>query len=483
MKREENRKKTTVKQDGKLLPVLFVLLGTLLMLAVIATYVTMTVPKWLGCEVYHVETGSMGAALPKDSVVYVKPVAPEDVEPGDVIAYAVGDGVVIHRVVQHNKTEGRYTTRGDANTANDEPVRYGQLVGKMVGHIPLIGALLAIYASPVGKLYAVLLAACGLMLCLLGLRMRKQRYEAYRDALRQKVIEDAKLPEKAAQPDAEEEPLPKKTKKHRWLWVPIVLLLLVFLGSGAALWMRRERTRREREHNEQAADVYTSDQTEPTAADAAPDTERETDAQTQAPPEAPPPITVDFDTLCATYPDVVGWIYCPDTPIDYAVMQGADNDAYLHHSYDGSYSYSGAIFVEAANRGDFTDGNTVIYGHNMLDGSMFHCLNQWRDPAFAAEHPALWLFTPKGDYRIEIFSAHTTDARSGCYERSFPAPELQRDYVRQALEDSDLDFGWSPEETERLVLLSTCAYDFDEARYVLHGRLVPLPTCGGKPAE
>ena len=96
-----------------------------------------------------------------------------------------------------------------------------------------------------------------------------------------------------------------------------------------------------------------------------------------------------------------------------------NDDAYLHRGYDGNYVYAGSIFLEAQNTPDFLDGNSIIYGHNMKDGTMFNCLEEWADQAYYEAHPTVWLLTPTQDYKINLFSCHLTDARSGCYVTGF----------------------------------------------------------------
>ena len=209
-----------------------------------------------------------------------------------------------------------------------------------------------------------------------------------------------------------------------------------------------------------------------------------TDIPGQAFPDRPP-ITVDFRALEAVNGDVCGWIYCPDTPINYPVLQGEDNDTYLHHSYDGAYAAAGSIFVEALNRPDFADANTILYGHHMRDGSMFACLERWAGEGFYGDHPAVWLLTPKQDYRIDLFAGYTTSGYSDTYTVfTGPCDELA-EYLERSLEQSDFAADGKPDagaDTQsRFVVLSTCAYAFTDARYVLHGVLVPVDSAGGVP--
>lgn len=193
------------------------------------------------------------------------------------------------------------------------------------------------------------------------------------------------------------------------------------------------------------------------------------------------PITVDFEGLRAANEDVTGWIYCEDTPINYPVVHGADNDYYLRHSYDGADSASGSIFVEAENSRNFADANTIIYGHHMKNGSMFASLDQWADQEYYEAHSVMWLLTPKQDYKIILFSGYTTAAGSDSYMIFTDSCEEMDAYLAKCREMSDFQADMETDREARYVLLSTCAYVFDNARYVLHGMLVPVDSAGGVP--
>ena len=184
--------------------------------------------------------------------------------------------------------------------------------------------------------------------------------------------------------------------KKRILRVIFAVLLLIFIGSvGGILFIQKQYKDNERLYA-QASEKYT--------------TPGKIDESGQA-----APIVVDFDKLCRENEDVTGWIYCEGTPIDYPVMHGDDNDYYLHHAYDGAYSVSGSIFTDSGNREGFVDSNTIIYGHNMNDGSMFACLTKWSDQKYYKKHPVIWLLTPERDYRIDLFSGYTTSAYAETY--------------------------------------------------------------------
>ena len=186
------------------------------------------------------------------------------------------------------------------------------------------------------------------------------------------------------------------------------------------------------------------------------------------------PIAVDFEALREVNPDIVGWIYCEDTVINYPVVQAEDNDYYLHRNYDGTYNVSGSIFVEANNRPGFLDCDTILYGHHMNDGSMFACIDNWGKQAYYEEHPVLWLLTPEQDYKVVLFSGYTTSAFSETYD-IYPEPGPEWEAFRDGrLEKSDFLADVDLTGCVQTVTLSTCAYVFDFARHVLHGALIPV---------
>ena len=195
------------------------------------------------------------------------------------------------------------------------------------------------------------------------------------------------------------------------------------------------------------------------------------------------PFEVDFEALKKINDEIVGWIYCPGTPINYPLLKANDNDYYLHRSYDRSYLFNGSIFVEARNQPLFLDSNTIIYGHNMRDGSMFEALENWQDPSFYETHPYILIFTPDQDYVVILFSGYTTSATSDSYQIfSGPGEELDA-YLQSAVSQSDFSTSVELDPNAKYVMLSTCSYVFDNSRYVLHGMLLPTGTAGGKPID
>ena len=144
-------------------------------MAVLALCLALTLPRFLGYGIYNVVSGSMEPEIPVGSVVYVEGVRAEDVTGGDVIAFQSGDSVIIHRVVENQVVEGKFTTKGDANAENDmNPVGYNELIGRVCLHYPVVGAFLEVCTSNVGKVYLICFAACGAMLNMLAGRLRNR---------------------------------------------------------------------------------------------------------------------------------------------------------------------------------------------------------------------------------------------------------------------------------------------------------------------
>lgn len=256
----------------------------------------------------------------------------------------------------------------------------------------------------------------------------------------------------------------------------MALALLVFLGSGGTVLFIQGRYQASRQGYTQAAEDFTAPagSVGGTVGVGGSDGSVESGSAVESGSNRElPPITVDFARLQEVNPDIRGWLYCPDTVINYPVMQGSDNDFYLGHNYTGAQDQCGSIFLDAKCASDFSEANSILYGHSMRDGSMFGKLDAWRDPAYYAAHPVMWLLTPEKNYRVVLFSGYTTSSDSGTYTIIHePGEDLD-----QYLADCRAVSGFQADvvlDGEQYVVLSTCAYDFAEARYVLHGKLEPL---------
>lgn len=257
-----------------------------------------------------------------------------------------------------------------------------------------------------------------------------------------------------------------------WKWIIRILItvfLAVFLFCAGTLLYIINRYNNDEKIYFYAAKQYTIPEEDSSDEEAADEEEIEIETETET-----APIRVDFESLLAVNSDVIGWIYCEDTPINYPVLQGEDNDFYLHHTYAGDYSVAGSVFVDSTNRPGFLDSNTVIYGHHMKNGSMFASLEKWKEQEFYEEHPIMWLLTPEQDYKIVLFSCYGTSAYSDTYTIfTRPCKELN-EYMANCVRQSEFQADVEMDPEGHYILLSTCAYMFENARYVIHGMLIPV---------
>lgn len=183
---------------------------------------------------------------------------------------------------------------------------------------------------------------------------------------------------------------------------------------------------------------------------------------------------VDFDALRAVNPDIVAWIYQEGTGVNYPVVHGSDNEYYLDHMLNGDYNKFGTPFVDSRIDNIFDRSLTIIYGHNMKNGSMFACLTEYKSQQYYDAHPTMLLLTPEGNYRLELFSGFTTGGNSGVYQWEFSDDNAFLQYIADIKSRSNFRSDVSVAAGDRVVMLSTCAYNFEEARYVVYARMHPM---------
>lgn len=167
-------KKNSAIKGGGLLPALCSLIGTVLLIGVIILLIPMSTPRLFGYDMYNVVSGSMEPYIPVGSMIFVQSADPLDIVEDEVIAFYRNGAVVTHRVVMNNRTEGFFRTKGDANQEEDmNEVLYKELIGLVKYHVPVLGDLSSTLSSSFGKVYLLALIFLGLLLHLLGIRLKE----------------------------------------------------------------------------------------------------------------------------------------------------------------------------------------------------------------------------------------------------------------------------------------------------------------------
>ncbi len=184
---------------------------------------------------------------------------------------------------------------------------------------------------------------------------------------------------------------------------------------------------------------------------------------------------VDFEALRQRNPDIFAWITIPGTQVDYPIVfVPRDDPYYLEHDIDGQESKHGAIYVDGYNSANLSDPLTIIYGHNMKDGSMFAPLHQFQNEAFFEEHPVIRIY--RADYMLEyeIVAAYETGDEHIIAQYDFNDEVVFGEYLENIYAVRDLGAKLRERELyaeDRLIALVTCVQNKDEARYFVQGVL------------
>ncbi len=185
--------------------------------------------------------------------------------------------------------------------------------------------------------------------------------------------------------------------------------------------------------------------------------------------------SVDFGALREINPDIAGWLILEDSPINYPIARGPDNAKYLKRLYTGERGKAGTPFLDCENNPDFSDRNSIIYGHNLLDGSMFSCLQFYSEQDYFDAHPSMLLLTPGGSYRVEVFAAFEASPKEAGADTSpwrmdWDTDAEFADWLAQAKGRSAVQTGVTPTSEDKVLTLSTCIHSGRD-RFVVMGRL------------
>lgn len=273
----------------------------------------------------------------------------------------------------------------------------------------------------------------------------------------------------------------KQKKKSVLIPALCALLTVSALVFGCILWLTIRQSRNSNHFQQLAAQVQAVEQThgtqppEPSAPTEAPP-EATQPPETQPPQETEPAVKTIMDQYAGLYlqnTDFFGWIKIPGSKIDYPVMHSPDEaERYLHADFNRNYSYAGTPFLKAACTAD--SDNLLIYGHNMLDGSMFRSLLKYENRSYWEEHPTIQFNTLYEEQEFEVLAAfydrvyYKTENVFKFYQFIDAEDEADFDYaVSQFKEKSLYDTGITAEYGDQLITLITCAYHTSNGRFVV----------------
>lgn len=179
------------------------------------------------------------------------------------------------------------------------------------------------------------------------------------------------------------------------------------------------------------------------------------------------PLTVDFSALKAVSEDAVLWIDIPGTGVSYPVAQAEDNDYYLRRKLNGDNSFAGTVFMDYRNDPAVADDNTILYGHNMRNGSMFGLLKKYGKEEFFLAHPEIDLYLPDRILRCTVISSHQEEAQEENFPMNFESGEEKLAYIDRMKSKAWYDTGISAGEEDRLITLVTCTGNGYSHRFVV----------------
>lgn len=178
---------------------------------------------------------------------------------------------------------------------------------------------------------------------------------------------------------------------------------------------------------------------------------------------------IDFDALKKINPDVVSWITIPGTNIDYPLLQGKDNNQYLHKDMEGRDSVAGAIFLDHGDKADLSSRHNIIYGHHMKNGTMFKDIVKYKDQQYFDEHQDITIYTPNREIHLKALAAVVASPDAIRRKTDFQSQEEFTSYIEEMTKGAKAS-ATVPKGTtvRRLYSFVTCSYEFQNARTILY---------------
>ena len=261
-----------------------------------------------------------------------------------------------------------------------------------------------------------------------------------------------------------------KRGKNKAIIAIIVILALIFAGAAGFIIFKLVNGAAANDRYDKIASSYASNLSETEGSQQSPGSQS-TEASSKL---AENPVNVA--ELHAQNPDIYSWIYIPETNVNYPVAQSdADDNFYLDHDIYKGYSFPGSIYSQSCNKKDYSDRVTVLYGHNMLDGSMFATLHRFSDQQFFNENRYMYVYTENRKLTYEIVSAFVYDDRHIMNSFNFLDDAVYAEWQQEALNPRSVSSNVRKDiqltKNDKMLVLSTCLNGGGEGRYLVQGVL------------
>ena len=288
-----------------------------------------------------------------------------------------------------------------------------------------------------------------------------------------KLNDTGPVKQKPANANAKEaRPMKSKKKQNKLLYIILLVVFAAVLAVVSVIMMRDkhvEKTAEELYQDLGSGDGGSGD-SEPAYVDSG-------DSTLSVLGIKVPYKNLDWDLMKETNQDIYAWIYIPGTNVDYPIVQHPeDNDYYLNHNLDGSDGYPGCIFTENYNTKDFKDKNTVIYGHDMNDRTMFDTLHDYEDEAFFQENRYAYIYLPEEVLVYDIFAAYEASAEHILSSHNFINEVRYQEYLDGVFQMRNMGDhfreGVEVGVQNHIITLSTCIDLKPDNRYLVQGVLV-----------
>ena len=184
--------------------------------------------------------------------------------------------------------------------------------------------------------------------------------------------------------------------------------------------------------------------------------------------------SVNFQQLEMQNPDTVGWVYIEDTNINYPVVQGTDNRHYVSTLFDGSVNQAGSIFMDFRNDPEIKDIHTILYGHNMRNKTMFADILNYQSQEYYDAHPVGIYLTKDKSFVFEIVAGYVASVADAAWQLEFVNEEDVDIWLKDAMARTSFQSRIEPQTGDQYITLSTCSYEFADARFVLVGVLLEI---------